>query len=96
MQSVPSDTWPRQNERHSAESLLVSPTRSIATNTSKKKKERGKKNFKTIFCFNPEMQGGMGKCVGRDWPPYGFLLSFNFEKSLLPSQDSVMHVKTQF
>lgn len=54
-----------------------------------------KKTFRTIL-FNPGMQGGMGKCVGRDWHLYGFLLSLNFEDSLLTSQDSVMHVKTQF
>lgn len=65
-------------------------------NYLKKKKIQKKNNFKTIFCFNPGMQGGVGKCVGRDWHLYGFLLSFNFENSLLPSQDSVMHVKTQF
>lgn len=65
-------------------------------NYFKKKKKRRKKHFRTIFCFNPGMQGGMGKCVGMDWHLYGFLLSFNFENSLLPSQDSVMHVKTQF
>lgn len=93
MQSVPSDKWPWQHELHSAESLSkVCPS----APSPQLLKKRRKKHFKTIFCFNPGMQGGMGKCVGRDWHLYGFLLSFNFEKSLLPSQDSVMHVKTQF
>lgn len=74
-------------------SLIGLPLCYITTTTLKKKKKE-KKN--TIFSFNPGMQGGVGKCVGRERHLYGFLLSLNFENSLLPMQDCLMHVKTQF
>lgn len=58
--------------------------------------QHGRKLSKLSFCFNPGMRGGVGKRVGRNRHLYEFLLSSNFENSLLPSQESVMHVKTQF
>lgn len=59
--SVPSDTWP--HELHSAKSLSsVWPT-ALSLQLLRKKR---KKSFRTMFCFNPGVKGGMDKGVGRD------------------------------
>lgn len=72
----------------------IQPKVSSVSAPSPQRLNKRKTIFKTIFSFNPGMQGGKGKREGKDWHRYGFLLSF--WNSLLPSQDSVMHVKTQF
>lgn len=62
----------------------------------KKRKKKKKNTSKQSWVLILGCREGWVKCVGRVRGRHlnGFLLSFNFENSLLPSQDSVTHVKT--